>query len=120
MKFYVSSAFLNTREIVEVARVADELGYAVDGIVGDAPVDFRQRDLQQVARGQNHGTFDEVLQFTNVAWPLIAYQRLHGFRRNGVDHPMVPAAEFLDEVADQLRDIFLSLPQRRHSDWKDI
>src|SRR6201992_312457 len=30
MKFYVSSAFLNTREIVEIAKAADELGY--DGI----------------------------------------------------------------------------------------
>ena len=27
MKFYVSSAFLDTREIVEIARAADELGY---------------------------------------------------------------------------------------------
>ena len=27
MKFYVSSAFLDTREIVEVAKVADDLGY---------------------------------------------------------------------------------------------
>ena len=30
MKFYVSSAFLNTREIVEIAKAADDLGY--DGI----------------------------------------------------------------------------------------
>ncbi|MGA8548173.1 MAG: TIGR03619 family F420-dependent LLM class oxidoreductase [Mycobacterium sp.] len=30
MKFYISSAYLNTREIVEVAKVADDLGY--DGI----------------------------------------------------------------------------------------
>jgi alkanesulfonate monooxygenase SsuD/methylene tetrahydromethanopterin reductase-like flavin-dependent oxidoreductase (luciferase family) len=30
MKFYVSSAFLDTREIVEIAKAADELGY--DGI----------------------------------------------------------------------------------------
>jgi probable F420-dependent oxidoreductase len=30
MKFYVSSAFLDTREIIEVAKAADELGY--DGI----------------------------------------------------------------------------------------
>jgi probable F420-dependent oxidoreductase len=30
MKYYISSAFLNTREIVEVAKAADELGY--DGI----------------------------------------------------------------------------------------
>jgi probable F420-dependent oxidoreductase len=30
MKYYISSAFLNTREIVEIAKAADELGY--DGI----------------------------------------------------------------------------------------
>ncbi|MCV7032454.1 TIGR03619 family F420-dependent LLM class oxidoreductase [Mycobacterium sherrisii] len=30
MKFYVSSAFLNSREIIEIAKAADELGY--DGI----------------------------------------------------------------------------------------
>ena len=30
MKFYISSAFLNTWEIVEVAKAADDLGY--DGI----------------------------------------------------------------------------------------
>src|SRR5258708_7975052 len=30
MKFYVSTAFLNTHEIIEIARAADELGY--DGV----------------------------------------------------------------------------------------
>ena len=30
MRFYVSSAFLNTREIIEIAKAADELGY--DGL----------------------------------------------------------------------------------------
>ena len=30
VKFYISSAFLNTREIIEIAKAADELGY--DGI----------------------------------------------------------------------------------------
>src|SRR6202000_392765 len=30
MKFYVSSAFLDTREIVEIAKAADDLGY--DGL----------------------------------------------------------------------------------------
>ncbi|MDP9168472.1 MAG: TIGR03619 family F420-dependent LLM class oxidoreductase [Actinomycetota bacterium] len=32
MKFYVSSAFLDTREVVELARAADELGYDGFGI----------------------------------------------------------------------------------------
>ncbi|MBY0390900.1 MAG: LLM class F420-dependent oxidoreductase, partial [Mycobacterium pseudokansasii] len=30
MKFYISSAFLQTAEIVEIAKAADDLGY--DGI----------------------------------------------------------------------------------------
>ena len=30
MKFYVSTAFLDTKEIVEIARAADELGF--DGV----------------------------------------------------------------------------------------
>jgi hypothetical protein len=32
MKFYISSAFLNTREIMEIAKVADDLGYDGMGI----------------------------------------------------------------------------------------
>src|ERR1700741_3629360 len=35
MKFYVSSAFLNTREIGEIAKAADELGYDGIGIPDD-------------------------------------------------------------------------------------
>lgn len=43
MKFYVSSAFLNTREIIEIARAADELGY--DGIgIPDHVVNFETLD----------------------------------------------------------------------------
>ena len=32
MKFYISTAFLDTREVVEVARAADDLGYYGMGI----------------------------------------------------------------------------------------
>ena len=32
MKFYISSAFLNTREIMEIAKVAYDLGYDGMGI----------------------------------------------------------------------------------------
>ena len=36
MKFYVSSAFLDTREILEVAKAADDLGYDGMAIPDDA------------------------------------------------------------------------------------
>ena len=32
MKFYVSTAFLDTREVVEIAKAADDLGYDGMGI----------------------------------------------------------------------------------------
>ena len=51
---------------------------------------------------------------------MIADQCLHGFRWNGVDHTLIPAAEFLDEVADEQRNVFFSFPQRWHPDGEDI
>lgn len=43
MKFYISSAFLNTREIIELAKAADELGY--DGIgIPDHVVNLERLD----------------------------------------------------------------------------
>jgi hypothetical protein len=51
---------------------------------------------------------------------VIADQRLHGLRRDGVNHAIVSPAEFLNEVPDQKGNVFSSLPQRRHPDWEDI
>jgi hypothetical protein len=31
MKYYVSTAFLDTSEVVEIAKAADDLGYGRDG-----------------------------------------------------------------------------------------
>src|SRR5271163_248736 len=47
-------------------------------------------------------------------------QRLHGFRGDGVDHALIPAAEFLDEVTHQQGNIVFSFAQRRHSDGEHI
>src|SRR6201999_1032856 len=47
-------------------------------------------------------------------------QRLHSFRWDGSDHPVVPAAEFLNEMADQQWDILFSLAQRWYSNGKNV
>ncbi len=76
--------------------------------------------IQHGTSGNNHCPLNHILKLSNVAWPVIADQCLHSFRWNGVDHTLIPAAEFFDEVADEQRNVFFSFPQRRHSDGEDI
>src|SRR5258708_28000458 len=51
---------------------------------------------------------------------MIPNQRLHSFRRDGVDYTVILLAELLNEMADQQRNIFFSLPQCRDSDREHI
>ncbi len=54
MKYYISSAFLNTREIVEVAKAADDLGY--DGIgIPDHIVDLETLATPRGGNAGRHG-----------------------------------------------------------------
>src|SRR5690242_4404847 len=51
---------------------------------------------------------------------MISNKCLHGFRRNAIDHPIIPLAKLLDEVADKQRDVISPLAERRNSDGKYI
>src|SRR5579863_10221550 len=51
---------------------------------------------------------------------MIPGQRLHRLGRDAVDHPIIPLAKLLDEVADQQGNVFFPLAQRRDSDGKHI
>src|ERR1035437_10625215 len=42
-------------------------------------------DFQLAARSKRAGAFDDVLQFTHLAWPIMPAQKLHGGRRNAGD-----------------------------------
>ena len=48
-------------------------------------------------------SIDQLLKFSNITRPGIADQRLHGLRRDRVPHTLIPAAEFLYEVANEQR-----------------
>src|SRR5579862_10009272 len=51
---------------------------------------------------------------------MIANQGVHRFRRNGVDLPVVPSTELLDEVPHQQGNVFSPLAQRRDSNRKYV
>ena len=41
------------------------------------PLEFADGNLQRAAIGQDHGALDEVLQFADVARPVVADERVH-------------------------------------------
>src|SRR5580700_3977557 len=76
------------------------------GFQTDIGFEFIERDRQRRASSDNHGSFYHVLEFADIAGPVVASQGLHGFRRNRVDDPVVALAKFLDEVPRQQRNVF--------------
>ena len=53
--------------------------------------------------GQDRRAFNEVLQFTDVAWPVPAFQFADDFGEDGLDGFVHPAGEFLDEITYEER-----------------
>ena len=75
MKFYISSAFLNTREIIEIARAADELGY--DGGA------FFSADSQKIVWRAGRPTGEDGVVYKNLLKDgLIEPARLNVFVAN--------------------------------------
>ena len=82
--------------------------------------EFSERSLKRPAPCQEDSSLDEVLEFTNVARPGPSRQSLHDSRRNRFDPLLHFLRELLDEIADEQRNVFFAVPQRRNTDRKDI
>ena len=70
--------------------------------------------------GQQHGAFDRVFQFPDVARPLVAHQE---FQRVGLQHGhllLQLSRESLDEGSRERRHIRFPLAERRHVDGDDV
>ncbi len=76
--------------------------------------------LQDGSRCHDYSTLDDILQFSDVAWPIVAFQSLHHFIGNPIDRLALPLRKLLNEVFDQNRDIVLPLPQRRKVNRENI
>ncbi|MNP21759.1 hypothetical protein D3C76_1143910 [compost metagenome] len=73
-----------------------------------------------VGVGDDHAALDQVLQFADIAWPVIphaGFQGLVGEAQGGLAIGRVQARE---EVLRQQRDVFLALAQRGDEHRVDI
>ena len=82
--------------------------------------EFRQGSLKRAASRQEHGSLDEILEFTNIAGPVPVRQSLHYSCRNRFDALLHLLRKLLDEIADEQRNVFTAVPQWRETDREDI
>ena len=82
--------------------------------------EFIESNHQRRAFADDHGTLDDILEFPDIAGPVIANQRLHRFREDGIDHPVVALTELLDEAPHQQRNVFRPFAQWRNADRKNV
>src|ERR1700728_296391 len=70
--------------------------------------------------GQNQGSLDQILQFPNVAGPVVRAEVQHRFLRDMVDLPAYPLAQNLDKMRHKGRNVFTALSQWRQLHRKYI
>src|SRR5207245_4055806 len=68
----------------------------------------------------NDSSFDHILEFAYVPGPLVSAQRVHRRGWNRVNHLVHAPAELLRKVADEQRNILLTLPQGWDGYGKDV
>src|SRR3954469_24921254 len=79
-------------------------------------------ELDRKARSmiENHRPFDHVSQFSDVAGPMIVLQSGHRDIFDLRDWLAHRVTELLHERPGEHRNVFTSLPEWRHLDWKNI
>ncbi len=100
---------------VEIERDADRPRRAAGRDCG-----WEQVEGQLVAGGHDDGPLDVVLQFANVAGPLVLLQRREGSRVNVGHVAVVLFIVYVEEMSDQLRDVLAAISQRRQVKGYDV
>jgi hypothetical protein len=71
-----------------------------------------QRGIEDGPAGKYHRSFDDVLQLTDVTWPMIRNEALHHPRADPGDRFVLLLCEPLHEMLHQQRNILAALAQR--------
>jgi hypothetical protein len=77
--------------------------------VAVAKIEFAEINGEHRTLRDDHGPLNHILEFSNVAGPMITGQRLHGVRRDTFNRATVSPAEFPDKVPDERGDVFYTL-----------
>lgn len=71
-------------------------------------------------RGHDEGVFDDVLEFSDVAWEVVVEEELHKVRAGSSDVLFVEMIEALKEVVDEERDVHSAISQRGKGQLHDV
>jgi hypothetical protein len=69
--------------------------------------------LKDGSRCHDYSALDDILQFSDIARPIVAFQSFHYFVGDAIDRLALPLRKLSNEMFDQNRDIVFSFPQRR-------
>src|SRR5207302_10804106 len=75
---------------------------------------------KHVTWGQNHGSLNEVLEFTDMPGPVIAGQPPHGLGGNRFNLLIHESGILLNEVPNQKRDVLRPLAKGRSGDGDNV
>src|SRR6201987_75902 len=82
-------------------------------------LEFGEGHAKLLARGEQHRAFDQIFEFAGIAGPGVIHQGIHHIRGNVFDVLVLAAAEYLDEIAHQERNVFRTLAKRRNMDGEN-
>src|SRR5262249_32454736 len=77
-------------------------------------------DDEGVRFRDDHRPLNDILQLTNVTWPVVGLDEIESARVDGADALADPTRIALDEVRREQREVTASLSQWRHFDRKDV
>src|ERR1700735_1049263 len=81
---------------------------------------MKQRTEKNPCRREQHRALDEIFQLANIAGPGIACESFHGLSRHVGDGFVKAAAELLDEISDEQRNVFRALAESGNVNGKNV
>src|SRR5580658_8925906 len=105
-----------------VPRVGDKCFVTLLLIAGRmaAGLEIAYTYFQHRPCGYDHGTFNHVLQFANIARPVVFAQRGHGRCRNRINVLPQAPGKLLYKVSYQERNVLSPVTQGWHMNWKNV
>jgi len=88
--------------------------------IKDLEVRWKMMTLDIAVIAQHDRSFDVVLQFPDIARPVVVHKLCGCGRRDAVDFLSMLSAVFLNEMVGQEHDVGPAFSQWRHDDRKDI
>ena len=70
--------------------------------------------------GEDDTTFDDILQFANVAWPVVLLQSFHHIIWNALDDLTLLSGEFLHEMSCEQRNVHHPIAKGREVDGEYV